>query len=69
MAMISYHTFYHVQMHYALPVIKETWNDIQSENIERAEGKAVVVTKGTGAICCLSRICHKPYRICHIKWN
>ena len=36
-------------MHYALPVIKETWNDIQSENIERAEGKAVVVTKGTGA--------------------
>ena len=36
-------------MHYALPVIKETWNDIQSENIERAKGKAVVVTKGTDA--------------------
>ena len=36
-------------MHYALHFIKETWNDIQSENIERAKGKAVVFTKGTGA--------------------
>ena len=33
-------------MHYSIPVIKSTWNDIIANNIERAKGIEVLVLKG-----------------------
>ena len=34
-------------MHYTIPVIKNTWNNIQAENIiENVRGKSVLVLKG-----------------------
>ena len=46
LSMFSYSTFYRIQMHYTISVIKSTWNDILVVNIEKAKSEEVLVTKG-----------------------
>ena len=46
MPLFSYATFYRVQSHYTIHVIKSYWDGILSKNIEKAKGKDVLVVKG-----------------------